>query len=104
VFLELLLEPTTTTTDTATYITPIPGAEYQVVLPGGLAFVWHSAVTIVILAMIASYVSSTYQVWPVGMDLEGTIFELDDTMCQKIAEDVKTRFKRYLKYIEVECL
>jgi hypothetical protein len=54
-FLELLLEsrPTATTT-TTTYITPIPGAEYQgIVLPGGLAFAWNSAVTITILAIVA---------------------------------------------------
>jgi hypothetical protein len=54
-FLELLLEPRpTTTTTTATYITPIPGADYQgIVLPGGLAFTWNSAVTITILAIVA---------------------------------------------------
>jgi len=54
-FLELLLEPRpTTTTTTTTYITPIPGAEYQgIVLPGGLAFAWNSAVTIAILAIVA---------------------------------------------------
>jgi hypothetical protein len=53
-FLELLLEPgpTTTTTTTATYITPIPGANYQVVLPGGLAFTWNGAVTVMILAIV----------------------------------------------------
>ncbi len=57
-----------------------------------------------IMKMMVSYVSSTYQIWPVGMDLEGAAFELDDAICQKIAEDVKTRFRRHLKYIEVECL
>ncbi len=57
-----------------------------------------------IMKMMTSYVSSTYQIWPVGMDLEGAAFELDDAICQKIAEDVKTRFRRHLKYIEVECL
>jgi hypothetical protein len=53
--LGLLLEPTaTTTTATSTYITPIPGADYQgIVLPGGLAFAWNSAVTITILAIVA---------------------------------------------------
>jgi hypothetical protein len=53
--LELLLEPTaTTTTTTSTYITPIPGADYQgIVLPGGLAFAWNSAATITILAIVA---------------------------------------------------
>ena len=39
------------TTATATYITPIPGADYQVVLPGGLAFTWNSAITVMILAV-----------------------------------------------------
>ena len=57
-----------------------------------------------IMKMMVSYVSSTYQIWPIGMDLEGAAFELDDAICQKIAEDVKTRFRRHLKYIEVECL
>jgi hypothetical protein len=57
-----------------------------------------------IMKMMASYVSSRYQIWPIGMDLEGAAFELDDATCQKIAEDVKTRFRRHLKYIEVECL
>jgi hypothetical protein len=55
-FLEILLEPrpTATTTTTTTYITPVPGAEYQgIVLPGGLAFAWNSAVTITILAIVA---------------------------------------------------
>jgi hypothetical protein len=54
-FLELLLEPRpTTTTTTITYITPIPGADYQgIVLPGGLAFAWNSAVTVTILAIVA---------------------------------------------------
>ena len=47
-FLELLLEPTAT----GTYTTPIPGADYQVVLPGGLAFTWNSAVTVAILAVV----------------------------------------------------
>lgn len=52
--LEILLElrPTATTT-TITYITPIPGADYQgIVLPGGLAFTWNSAVTTTILAIV----------------------------------------------------
>jgi len=47
----LLLEPTPRAT-TTTYITPIPGADYQgIVLPGGLAFAWNSAVTVMILAI-----------------------------------------------------
>jgi hypothetical protein len=40
------------TTATATYTTPILGTNYQVVLPGGLAFTWHSAITITILAIV----------------------------------------------------
>ncbi len=54
-FHQLLLEPKpTATTATTTYITPIPGAEVQgIVLPGGLTFVWHSAVTVAILAIVA---------------------------------------------------
>jgi len=53
-FLELLLEPRPTTTTTTTYITPISGADYQgIVLPGGLAFAWNSAVTVMILAVVA---------------------------------------------------
>ncbi len=39
------------TTPAATYTTPIPGADYQVILPGGLAFTWHSAITVAILAI-----------------------------------------------------
>jgi hypothetical protein len=52
--LEILLEPPpTATTTTITYITPIPGADYQgIVLPGGLAFAWNSAVTTTILAIV----------------------------------------------------
>jgi len=38
------------------------------------------------------------------MDLEGAAFEVDEALCRKIASDVKTRFRRQLKYIEVECL
>jgi hypothetical protein len=47
--LELLLEPRPATT----YTTPIPGADHQIVLPGGLAFTWSSAVTVAILAIVA---------------------------------------------------
>ena len=57
-----------------------------------------------IMKMLASYVSSKYKIWPIGMDLEGAAFELDNATCQKIAEDVKTRFRHHLKYVEVECL
>jgi hypothetical protein len=48
VFLELSLEPR----PTAATITPIPGTDYQVVLPGGLALTWSSAVTVMILAIV----------------------------------------------------
>jgi hypothetical protein len=48
-FLELLLEPSKAT---ATYTTPIPGSNYQVVLPGGLAFTWNSAITVIILIIV----------------------------------------------------
>jgi len=44
-------EPLPTTT-TAAYTTPIPGGTHQVVLPGGLTFTWHSAVTAMILAIV----------------------------------------------------
>jgi len=37
---------------TATYTTPMPGGAHQVVLPGGLAFTWHSAVTVMMLAIV----------------------------------------------------
>ncbi len=57
-----------------------------------------------VMKMIASYVSATYQIWPIGMDLEGVAFEVDEALCRKIASDVKTRFRRQLKYIEVACL
>jgi hypothetical protein len=57
-----------------------------------------------IMKMMASYVSATYQIWPEGMDLEGALFEIDDASCRKIAKDIKRRFRRHLKYIEVECL
>ena len=57
-----------------------------------------------IMKMMASYVSSTYEVTPDGMDLEGALFGIDDNLCQEIANDIKRRFRRHLKYIEVECL
>jgi len=37
-------------------------------------------------------------------DLEDALFENVDTLCQKIVNDIKTRFRRQLKYIEAECL
>jgi hypothetical protein len=52
--LEIHLEPRpTATTTTITYITPIPGADYQgIILPDGLALTWNSAVTATILAIV----------------------------------------------------
>jgi len=58
-----------------------------------------------IMKMMASYVSAAYGITPDGMDLEGALFEnVDDALCRKIIDDIKTRFKRHLRYIEVECL
>ncbi len=57
-----------------------------------------------LMKWITSYISTTYQIWPEGMDLEGALFEIDDALCRKIVKDIKKRFKRQLKYIEVECL
>jgi hypothetical protein len=58
-----------------------------------------------IMKMMASYVSAVYGITPDGMDLEGALFEnVDDALCRKIIDDIKTRFKRHLRYIEVECL
>jgi hypothetical protein len=55
--------------------------------------------------MITSYISATYELKPDGMDLEGALFEnVDDALCRKIIDDIKTRFRRHLRYIEVECL
>jgi hypothetical protein len=40
-----------------------------------------------IMKMVASYVSTTYQIWPTGMDLEGALFEIDNALCPKIVKD-----------------
>ncbi len=56
------------------------------------------------MKMMASYVSAVYGLMPDEVDLEGALFEVDNASCQKIADDFKTRFRRHLKYIEVECL
>jgi hypothetical protein len=56
-----------------------------------------------IMKMVASYVSTTYQIWPTGMDQEGALFEIDNALCPKIVKDVKRRFRRQLN-IEVMCL
>jgi hypothetical protein len=57
-----------------------------------------------VMKMITSYISATYDLKPDGMDLEGALFGIDDDLCQEIANDIKRRFRRHLKYIEVECL
>jgi len=57
-----------------------------------------------IMKMMASYVSAVYGITPDGMDLEGALFDVDEALCRKIIDDIKTRFKRHLRYIEVECL
>ena len=57
------------------------------------------------MKMITSYISATYDLKPDGMDLEGALFEnIDDGLCRKIVDDIKRRFRRQLRYIEVECL
>ncbi len=57
-----------------------------------------------LMKWITSYISVTYELKPEGMDLEGALFEnVDDALCRKIVDDVKRRFRRHLKYIEVEC-
>jgi hypothetical protein len=57
-----------------------------------------------IMKMMVSYVSSTYGIKPDGMDLEGALFNVDEDLCEEIVNDIETRFRRHLKYIEVECL
>jgi hypothetical protein len=58
-----------------------------------------------IMKMMTSYISTMYGLAPDGMDLEGALFEnVDNALCRKIVNDIKTRFKRHLKYIEVACL
>jgi hypothetical protein len=58
-----------------------------------------------VMKMITSYISATYELKPDGMDLEGALFEnIDDGLCRKIVDDVERRFRRQLRYIEVECL
>jgi hypothetical protein len=74
--------------------------ELRIVIREGLL----SPFTHKLMKWITSYVSATYGIVPIGMDLEGSAFELSDDKCQKIAKDVRRRFRRHLKYIEVECL
>jgi hypothetical protein len=57
-----------------------------------------------ITKMIMSYVSTVYGLTSDVFDLEDALFENVDTLCQKIVNDIKTRFRRQLKYIEAECL
>jgi hypothetical protein len=56
-----------------------------------------------IMKMMATYVSTKYGIKPDGMDLEGAVFSIDEDMCQEVVNDIKRRFERHLKYIEVEC-
>ena len=56
-----------------------------------------------LMKWIASYVSAVYGITPDGMDLEGALYQTDAELCRKIVKDVKRRFRRQLKYIEVGC-
>ena len=57
-----------------------------------------------VMKMLVSYISSMYELQPALMDLEGAIFDVDEELCRKIADDIRMRFKRHMRYIEVECL
>jgi hypothetical protein len=58
-----------------------------------------------VMKMIVSYISSIYELQPAFMDLEGAVFDsVDGELCYKIADDIKIRFKRHMRYIEIECL
>ena len=57
-----------------------------------------------LMKMITSYISRKYNILPAFMDLEGAIFDVDEQLCAKIIDDVKSKFKRQLRYIEVACL
>jgi len=58
-----------------------------------------------IMKSIVAYISATYDMRPGLMDLEGAIFDdVDELTCNKIVDDIKRKFKRHLKYIEVACL
>jgi len=57
------------------------------------------------MKMLVSYVSATYNMRPGLMDLEGAIFDdIDEMLCSRIADDIRKRFRRQLRYISVECL
>ncbi len=73
--------------------------ELRVVVQDGLL----SPHTHKLMKWISSYISATYAITPSGMDLEGTLFEVEEDLCRKILRDVKRRFRHHLKYIEVEC-
>jgi hypothetical protein len=70
-FFELSLSTVATA---ANYTTPIPGAEYRVVLPGGLAFTWSSAVTVMILAIVV--LIETMKIFGRLQRLEGALAEV----------------------------
>jgi hypothetical protein len=58
-----------------------------------------------VMKMIVSYVSTMYNIRPGLMDLEGAIFDdVDKMLCVKIIDDVRKKFRRQLRYIEIECL
>ncbi len=56
------------------------------------------------MKLIVSYISTTYELTPSLMDLEGAIFDVDENTCLKIVNDVKKKFKRQLRFLEIECL
>jgi hypothetical protein len=58
-----------------------------------------------VMKMIVSYISSMYELQPALMDLEGGVFDdIDKELCHKIVDDIKMRFRRHMRYIEIECL
>jgi hypothetical protein len=56
------------------------------------------------MKMLVSYISTMYNMRPALMDLEGAIFDIDKELCLKIIDDIKKKFKRHLRFIEIECL
>jgi hypothetical protein len=75
--------------------------ELRIVIEEGLL----SPATHRIMKSLASYVSATYNLTPGLMDLEGAIFDdVDEGLCYKIVDDIKKKFRRQLRYIEVACL
>jgi hypothetical protein len=58
-----------------------------------------------IMKLVVSYVSAIYSMQPGLMDLEGAIFDdVDEMLCRKIVNDVKKRFQRQLRFLEIYCL